>query len=273
MNNGTFTICASFAGENLAAIERSLNSLTTAIRDGQQIVQDFRLLLCDPSNKLTAFVHAWAWNMWYDNQVPSVILSSDERVPQNTLLWAALHETPLDLAEYVLWMKSPVFLETKAGWWSKLAETMQRDDMVGSVTFRAVSDADWAFVETLPWHREEAGLPPTVQEGRKFRHCRGHWWTIRSSILTRFKWPPRDVDGAEDWLLGELLRQNGFTIGTWQNGIRGEVRQEDEELAVKTDEVVEQVASEAISRVSIPRETTNEPDMSPCNESEACDER
>lgn len=81
---------------------------------------------------------------------------------------------------------------------------------------------DW--IESASWYRklafkrtEDARAKGAVE----FLFATGGYWAARTDALQSLDWPdPRLRQAAEDYMLGEALRQNGFKIGDFHYGVK-----------------------------------------------------
>lgn len=86
----------------------------------------------------------------------------------------------------------------------------------GPDTLRFVQNASW--YRGLPWltrpHPSRGGVQPI------FKFVAGGFWAFRTEALRGLDWPdPRLIHNEEDYLLGEALRQNGFSMRPYTGGV------------------------------------------------------
>lgn len=58
------------------------------------------------------------------------------------------------------------------------------------------------------------------KEAVEFHFATGGFWAIREEVVGQLDWPdPRLIHANDDFLLGEALRQNGFEIADFRDGL------------------------------------------------------
>ncbi len=95
--------------------------------------------------------------------------------------------------------------------WGKLYSLCRRDALT----------LDW--IRAARWYRGlpfKPGQDPKGGDAVEFRFLTGGFWAMRTDALRFLDWPdPRLVQASEDFVLGEALRQNGYTLGRFNAGV------------------------------------------------------
>ena len=79
------------------------------------------------------------------------------------------------------------------------------------------------WIRNASWYGDQPFRTGVDLEGVasiEFRFATGAFWALKRSVLNQLDWPdPRLIQAADDFLLGEALRQNGREIGNFHHGV------------------------------------------------------
>jgi hypothetical protein len=129
------------------------------------------------------------------------------------------HDGGDPLAELVMWFDDDTYLDEKANllaWWQDIEQLMNLHHMIGQHWFLAMQGQQWDWIKTQPWYNPEAGLPTMLKGRRRFQFCQGAWWVIRREAIRDLNWPPPELKhNGGDSLLGEAVRQQGWSMGRY----------------------------------------------------------
>lgn len=128
-----------------------------------------------------------------------------------------------------------------SAWLDRIEKQLTEFAAIGSVyQQRFVGDQiDW--IKLQPWY---CGLP--VPPYAKF--ISGGWWAIRTDVLQQLNWPPENIkQRGGDVMLGEALRQNGFKIGHFRDGLWINANEDGVEAKAPRRRGIETVAGASLS--------------------------
>lgn len=123
---------------------------------------------------------------------------------------------------YVMWFDDDSCLSPAgtadwivADWIVRLVNAMSRYDMVGGKYSIRLRGNQHRFIEDQPWYNGKK-----VLRNQRVNFITGGWWVIRTELLYKYDWPPENFEhNGGDVMLGELLRQHGYSMGQWTEGV------------------------------------------------------
>ena len=130
------------------------------------------------------------------------------------LLW----KTDPITTDYVMWFDDDSYIKdpSPVKWLTEvenfMVETMA--DMIGSL-YQVIS-----FPKQNEWRRLHCSwFKPSMVSNRTL-FATGGWWSIKSSLLSKYDWPHKDLKHrGGDVLLGELIKHEGLRLKKFNKGI------------------------------------------------------
>jgi GT2 family glycosyltransferase len=212
------TICVVAYGPHVALAERFLASLYTYTETG---LFHLRAGLNEVEPSTYALFEDYATR--FKN---ITLLTEPRNIFKYPLMRRLFYEKPLTTA-WTIWCDDDTHF-TRPDWLHRLALKIEGAPQVSmwgkpyTLWRRDQPILDW--VKAATWYR---GLPcrrgkdPDGNEAAMFSFVTGGFWAIRTSVLREFNWPdPRLVHTTGDFLLGEAMRQNNLTIGSFDYGLK-----------------------------------------------------
>jgi len=220
--SGQFSVCVLLYGDYPDLAKRCLGSIETSLDEGQTLVHDFRIGLNAVAPRVFEYVGRWAQNMAGNRGQPVYLFVPPHNVGKCPLMRKMFYQRSIPLARYVMWFDDDSFLVPTPGWWQRMAEMISKADVIGQTGWgMPIRGNQWEWVRSQPWFNKEVGLPPVHGGRRYFRFVQGAWWVVRSEILSRYRWPPKEmVQAGDDCLFGELCRHQRIRVGEFTEGVR-----------------------------------------------------
>ena len=144
---------------------------------------------------------------------------------KNPLMRRLFYERPLG-SKWTIWFDDDCF-PTRPDWLEWLAiRIKEKPDIAqwGWMRYAQYGDSNGIidFMARSYWNK---GLPLPRTQGatqdtfNRIDFAAGGFWALRTDVIKKLNWPdPRIVQYAEDVMLGEALRQNGFKMGAFTYG-------------------------------------------------------
>lgn len=210
-----FSICVLLYGDHLSLAERCLSSIsgTPGFADN---VADVRLGLHALGSYSRHFVMRWSREL--AAQGTQVL----HYVPRNNIykyptMRRMVHDRENPVSDYVMWFDDDSYLTQETDFWERVKAVMVNANMVGQKWTLRMQGNQKKWIKSQPWFNPELGLP----KSGKFSFCQGGWWTIRSDDLRELNWPvPELCHCGGDSMLGEAVRQKGYSINKFDYGVR-----------------------------------------------------
>lgn len=149
-----------------------------------------------------------------------------KNVFKNPLMRRLFHERPI-ASKWTIWCDDDTHF-TRPDWLQRLALKVEHSPDVAMWGWvhvlwrRDKAILDW--IHEASWYRGIPFLRGTDLDGNRaieFRFAPGAFWAIRTQVLYRLDWPdPRLIQADEDFVLGEALRQNSFSIQNFKYGVK-----------------------------------------------------
>lgn len=217
-----FTICCLFYGNHSDLAERLLWSLARSDWDGQVEV----CIGLNNVGKLTEEVVRDAVDVpitdvfrgeppWYKYPLMRRMLHG---MPDTTL---RKNRHPGIDTPYTMWFDDDSFLRSPRlapmeTWLTEIAEKLHDHHLIGAPYYMHLRGQQHKFIEDQPWYN---GKPVTYRQRVSF--ITGGWFTIRTEILEKHDWPPKNFEhNGGDVMLGELCRQHDYKIGRFTDYLR-----------------------------------------------------
>jgi len=216
------TISALFYGDYPQLAERCLGTLAGSLLEGEDYLQDIRLILNDCCPETYCFATDWATRVQDLHGVPVIRYVTEENQCKYPLMRRIWWDDPQKPASLLMWFDDDSFLDhPKPGWYADIVDQIQGCDMLGQIWHQPMLGNQWAFIVQQPWYNARAGQPPRYKGRRCFRFCQGSWWVARRDVLHRYDWPTKALKhNGGDSLFGELCRQQGLRLRHYDRGVR-----------------------------------------------------
>jgi GT2 family glycosyltransferase len=153
------------------------------------------------------------------------LYTEPKNIFKNPLMRRLFHEKPME-SNWTIWCDDDTHF-TRPDWLQRLAlriEQSPQADMWGWIHVLWTRDEG-----TLEWIRAASwfcsrpfriGKDLEGNESAEFRFATGGFWALRTEQIYQLDWPdPRLRQGAEDFILGEALRQRGCRIENFNHGV------------------------------------------------------
>lgn len=145
---------------------------------------------------------------------------------KNPLMRRLFHEAPLT-TPWTLWCDDDTHF-TAPDWMQRLEQAAHESPDVSM--FGALYYVDCGKRNLLEWIRAARWYRsvPFVREEQadgssivRFVFATGGFWALRTAVIRELDWPDRRlIHAGEDFLLSEALRQNGYQIAHFDEGVR-----------------------------------------------------
>ncbi len=206
-----FSVCALLYGDYPALARRLLDSLRV-----HDQVQDFRLGLNQVGMATRDCVHSWALQQYHRQPVYLYEEANFANLGKYPLMRQMLRDRKV--AAKVMWFDDDSYLDPAAGtdWWQQAAQVSRGKTQVGSIHRIMQRTRQHEVIVRQPWF---TGKP--INHRHRFEFATGGWWIADSSFLLRWDYPfPALHHNGGDSILGELIRQQGGTLGKFPGGIQ-----------------------------------------------------
>jgi len=219
MANKQFTICALFYGKHPDLAERLLESLGRA---GWADYFDMRVGLNNVCRDTETVLRRHIYVPITD------VYRGEQPYYKYPLMRRMFHGTPdatlndghpgID-TKYTIWFDDDSWLldsnRDPQLWFGILDDKMQNHAMVGAPYLMNLRGHQAQYIRDQPWFN---GKP--VPQHARISFITGGWWCIRTDILKRHDWPPKDFEhNGGDVMLGALCHQHGYKMGKFTTGL------------------------------------------------------
>jgi hypothetical protein len=149
------------------------------------------------------------------------VVRSEVNLYKDPMLRRLIHDQPIATG-WTIWFDDDSYVFRK-DWLEMLCcqSTLKPAvDMWGQKCFVRAGDKHREFIRSAPWFRGLELADDDRPGGCRIHFIVGGFWAIRTAWLCRLNWPdPRLSHFAEDYMLGEAMRQHGALIGNAFSGI------------------------------------------------------
>ncbi len=208
-----FSVNVLLYGDHLHLTQRCLNSIAASAE--WSLIDEIRIgcnELSQPSRSYAEFIaHQMQVPVWF-------FTPQQEKIGKYPLMRRMLYEPTLPIkSSHIMWFDDDTYLRdppTKS-WWYRVAALAQIHDMVGK-RYRITANTPLIrAIEAQTWYMSKP-LPHT----RQIQFCQGGWWVAAYDRLKRWDYPFRELyHNGGDVILGELARQQGWTVRDYNEGI------------------------------------------------------
>ena len=216
------TMSALFYGNHLDLAERCLDSFAGSLPEGEDYLQDIRLILNDVCSETYCYVTDWATKVQDLHGIPVIRYVTDENQCKYPLMRKIWWEDPREPGELLMWFDDDSYLDhPKIGWYSQIVDFIRGHAMLGQIWNQPMLGNQWPFIVQQPWYNAQVGQPPRHKGRRCFKFCQGAWWVARRDTLRRFDWPIKELrHNGGDSMLGELCRHQGLRLRQHDDCVR-----------------------------------------------------
>ncbi len=216
-----FTVSGILYGDYPLLADRFLRSVWSSLEGSRGEVSDFRLGLNEVCPATLSLVQWFAENVSKKYGLPVRLYRCDVNAFKYPLIRRMILDPATPPAEHVMWFDDDSYLTGQEGWWPRVAEAAESCAMLGKVYWVRLLGDQKAWIAKQPWYNPDA--PPFLQyRGRDaVQFATGGWWAIRSAVLLKWDWPCLELKHCGgDSMLGELLRQQGYRLLGFEEGVR-----------------------------------------------------
>jgi len=222
-----FSVNALFYGDHPDLAARLLKSLLATA--DWSLVDDVRFACNECCDKTRQYVYAVASSL----PVRSLVYGEKDgrNVGKYPLMRRMLYEQG-DRAlrsTHVMWFDDDTYLTGDRSWWKTVWDLAQQHTLLGSTYSIRQRGNQHVAIRKQPWF---TGKP--VGANHRYWFCTGGWWVAEREVLTRwnYPWPELHHNGG-DSVLGELCRQQGYSIHKFNEGVAINADEQGVESAAK----------------------------------------
>jgi GT2 family glycosyltransferase len=213
----TFTIAVLLYGDYLPLAQRCIDSI---LKLPNPTFWELRIGM----NAVSAETYDYVNRLFMtqnERQQRISLYNSVQNIGKYKMMRRILYDEEPAATPYFMWFDDDSYLTTAdPNWLNSIEAVLKHASMCGSIRTTPMLGGQAAWVEVQPWYR---GKPLVERDGRKWadRFAVGGWWTIHTRLLHTLDWPPKNiVHLGGDYMLGEALRQNGYTLAQCERGVR-----------------------------------------------------
>jgi hypothetical protein len=150
-----------------------------------------------------------------------LVVRSEVNLYKLPMMRRLFYDIPLR-TPWTIWFDDDSFV-SRGDWLTMLGfeSSLQPEvDMWGQKLFVRADQVHRQFIQNAPWYRGEELLPDDQPARYRLNFIAGGYWAIRTACLHHLNWPEdRLVQFGDDYVLGEAMRQNGFSLGGAFSGV------------------------------------------------------
>ena len=218
MNPLPVTICVICFGQHPALAQRFITNLYRYTRPDCFSLRIGLNAVCEETTELAHAAAREHGNIW--------IHSEPRNIFKSPLMARLFSLKPIE-TDWVIWFDDDSF-PYRQDWLQGLCLRieMQPDvDIWGNTFFTYAGEEVVQFIRTASWFRGKPfnHVEPSGEWSERplLSFVEGGFWAGRAEVLKALEWPdPRLLLNGEDYIFGEALRQNGYTIGRYTSGVR-----------------------------------------------------
>lgn len=206
-----FSVCALLYGDYPDLARKLLNSLRILT-----YVQDVRLGLNQVSAETQDCVHRWASEQCRHRPVYLYGAEDGSNLGKYPLMRQMLRDRTI--ADKVMWFDDDSYLDAAVGtgWWEQADAIVRNKTQIGALHWIMQRGRQHEVIKRQPWF---TGKP--INARHRFHFATGGWWVAKSRFLLDWDYPfPALHHNGGDSILGELIRQQGGTLGSFPVGMQ-----------------------------------------------------
>lgn len=117
----------------------------------------------------------------------------------------------------IMWFDDDTYFRdgTNSDWWLRVWTLAQKHVLVGSRYRMLTRGNQYMAVPLQPWYTGKA-----FSKKQRFIFCTGGWWVADAAVLRKWDYPfPELHHNGGDTMLGEVIRQQGYSLCHFNDGI------------------------------------------------------
>ena len=202
-----FTVCVLLFGDYPNLAQRCLDSLAKLPDD-----VDLRLATNAVSEATAAIV-----TQFVKSQQRSVLVINNEyNEYKYPVMRRLLYDQPIE-TEFVMWFDDDSYITARdvPGWLGMVEQSLRASVIIGSLYRMRLQGGQSKWIEKQPWYTQQPVSPLHV-----VTFTTGGWWVARTEVLKSLNYPwPSLIHNGGDVMLGEALRQQGYTLKHFNQGV------------------------------------------------------
>jgi hypothetical protein len=200
-----------------------LDSIASALKNGSQYIQDFRLAGSKVSSATRKEIESHAEFFDREYGLPTRLLWT-EHTFKYPIMRQLFYSFKPSLASATMWFDDDSYFEIPQHpqWWENMWSHLEGNHMIGQFWLMNFQGNQWRWIQDQPWYNPAVGLPHKQVRGQPaMEFCQGAWWVIWSHVLAKYDWPVREIrHNGGDSMLGELFRHQGLRKKRFYGGVR-----------------------------------------------------
>lgn len=204
-----FTVCVLMYGRHPDLARRCLDSIMSRLAPNQY---KLRVGL----NEVCAETRAYVRGL-HDGPLDLRVYESTENLHKYPMMRRMFYDSESPLrTPYLMWFDDDSYLIGHYRQWLDLVrDQMAKAVMIGGKYAMELSGNQHLWIQDQPWYTGKRVSPRD-----KVTFITGGWWTIRTEVLLAHDWPTPELDHrGGDVMLGQLCRQQGYTMATFREGV------------------------------------------------------
>lgn len=146
---------------------------------------------------------------------PAVIVDCPENIHKYPMMRRLFNARPIT-APIVMWFDDDSCIVPGTNvrqWLDRITQQLTAYAMIGSVYLQGYSGGQRDWIRVQPWYMG-------VEPARCLQYVAGGWWAARTDALAQLNWPPDGLKNrGGDMMLGEAMRQRGFSVGHFRDNL------------------------------------------------------
>jgi hypothetical protein len=211
-----FTVCALFYGAHTPLARRCLDSIMASATSKH--VKEIRIGLNSVSDETRNYVFTTVARL----PIPCHIYEPTEH--RNVFKYPLMRQMFYDAERpittpYIMWFDDDSCITTPSEqWFNGVAGHMGRADMMGDLWYYPFQGDTAKGVQAQAWY---TGKPWKKFRGKPAIHfVTGGWWSAKTEIIKKWDYPfPELIHNGGDTLLGEMMRQQGYIVKDFKEGL------------------------------------------------------
>jgi GT2 family glycosyltransferase len=209
-NRTAFTICALFYGNYPDIAARCIDSILQLPKD--------RYILKLGLNAVSDEVKTLLRKKVTSTNACEVYISNTNIGKYR--LMSEMFKQDILSTKYVMWFDDDSYITTPTDTWlDNIEAVMQTSDMCGQLMSTNLQGGQPYWIVRQPWYKNK---PLITKNGKPIvpQFAVGGWWCVKTDVLYDVGWPPQElVHTGGDYMLGEALRQNDYTLVDFKEGV------------------------------------------------------
>lgn len=206
-----FCVCVLLYGADDYCYQMAQRVINAPLKRLGELGFDFRFGL----NAVSEQTRELVTNVVFNHFAGAVVVDSQENIFKYPMMRRLLYARRIT-APFTMWFDddSCITPDTQVDLWlERIQQQMAAYTMIGSIYKERLVGNQAAWIQSQSWYNEK-------QPAAYVNFAAGGWWTIRTSTLFDFDWPPPAFKHrGGDVMLGELLRQHDLSLGHFRDNL------------------------------------------------------